>query len=64
MEQDKIYHAGLDIGSTTVKLVLADSTGRLIFSRYKRHCARIMETVAGFFHRCWRIREMASCICL
>lgn len=49
MEQDKIYHAGLDIGSTTVKLVLADSTGRLIFSRYKRHCARIMETVAGFF---------------
>ena len=48
MEQDKIYHAGLDIGSTTAKLVLADASGRLMFSRYQRHYARIMDTVSGF----------------
>ncbi len=49
MGQNKIYHAGLDIGSTTAKLVLADGEGRLVFSRYQRHYARIMDTVAGFF---------------
>jgi predicted CoA-substrate-specific enzyme activase len=48
MGQNKIYHAGLDIGSTTAKLVLADGEGRLVFSRYQRHYARIMDTVAGF----------------
>ena len=49
MGQNKIYHAGLDIGSTTAKLVLADGAGRLVFSRYQRHYARIMDTVSGFF---------------
>lgn len=49
MKQNKLYHAGLDIGSTTAKLVLVDETDQLIFSRYQRHYARIMDTVSAFF---------------
>lgn len=36
------YHAGLDIGSTTLKLVVTDSAkGDLVFSDYQRHHADI-----------------------
>jgi predicted CoA-substrate-specific enzyme activase len=48
VKQNKTYHAGLDIGSTTAKLVLVDETDQLVFSRYQRHYARIMDTVSGF----------------
>ncbi len=49
MKQNITYLAGLDIGSTTAKLVLVDETRKLIFSRYQRHYARIMDTVSLFF---------------
>ncbi|MDR0297385.1 MAG: 2-hydroxyacyl-CoA dehydratase [Streptococcaceae bacterium] len=32
-----IYKAGIDVGSTTVKLVVFDENFKLIFSRYERH---------------------------
>ncbi len=37
---------GIDIGSTTVKIVLLDKTHEVIFSDYKRHFANIQETLA------------------
>ncbi len=36
---------GIDIGSTTAKLVAVDETGQIVFSRYERHHARAKETV-------------------
>ena len=42
----KVYQAGIDIGSTTVKLVVTDEKGRTLFSDYRRHCARTQETLA------------------
>ena len=36
---------GIDIGSTTVKLVLLDSENEIIFSRYERHMANIFSKV-------------------
>ena len=33
------YREGIDIGSTTVKLVLLDGEGRTVFGEYRRHCA-------------------------
>ena len=36
--------AGLDAGSTTVKLVLLNETGQIIFKRYERHLAKVRET--------------------
>ena len=41
-----LFHAGIDIGSTTVKLVLLDETGTCIFEEYRRHCAHTRETLA------------------
>jgi predicted CoA-substrate-specific enzyme activase len=42
--QDK-YQAGIDIGSTTVKLVISNLEGDAIFSRYRRHHARTIEAL-------------------
>ena len=39
---------GLDIGSTTIKTVVADETGKILFSKYERHSARIREKVLAF----------------
>ena len=42
----KEYRAGIDIGSTTVKLVLLDSSGLPVYEKYKRHLAHTQETLA------------------
>lgn len=34
---------GIDIGSTTVKLILAEQNGKIVFSRYERHMSDVME---------------------
>lgn len=39
------YRAGIDIGSTTVKLVLLDEQGQIIFGEYRRHCAHTQQTL-------------------
>ncbi|MCO7120928.1 2-hydroxyacyl-CoA dehydratase [Ihubacter massiliensis] len=36
---------GIDVGSTTVKLVLLDESGTIIYSRYERHMSNVFETV-------------------
>ena len=33
----KTYQAGIDVGSTTVKLVVLDENGQMIFGQYQRH---------------------------
>ncbi|MGN1001199.1 MAG: BadF/BadG/BcrA/BcrD ATPase family protein, partial [Oscillospiraceae bacterium] len=38
--------AGVDIGSTTVKLVLLDEDGKRVFGQYRRHHAHTQETLA------------------
>ena len=42
----QVYQAGIDIGSTTVKLVLTDEAGTRLFEDYRRHCAHTRETLA------------------
>lgn len=39
------YRAGIDIGSTTVKLVVIDEKNEIIFGEYRRHCAKTQETL-------------------
>lgn len=36
---------GIDIGSTTVKLVLLDDEGNMLYSRYERHMSNVFEKV-------------------
>ena len=40
------YRAGIDIGSTTVKLVLLDADGKVCYGKYKRHQAHTKETLS------------------
>ncbi len=41
------YRAGIDIGSTTVKLVVLDKSGEILFGSYRRHCAHTQQTLAA-----------------
>ena len=38
---------GIDIGSTTVKIVIINEAGQILFSDYERHYANIQETLAS-----------------
>lgn len=40
------YTLGIDIGSTTVKIVILDDSHTLLFADYQRHFANIQETLA------------------
>ena len=42
-----ILHLGLDVGSTTVKIVLIDNNDRILFSKYQRHFSDIKNTIVG-----------------
>ncbi|MGL4209048.1 MAG: acyl-CoA dehydratase activase-related protein [Candidatus Adiutrix sp.] len=39
------YHTGLDVGSTTVKIVVIDSEGTIKFSLYQRHFSEVRKTI-------------------
>ena len=41
----KTYRAGIDVGSTTVKLVILDDSGNVIFGDYRRHHAHTQATL-------------------
>ena len=43
---EKIYLAGIDVGSTTVKLVILDSRQNLVFGKYRRHHAHTLDVAA------------------
>ena len=42
---------GIDIGSTTVKVVAISQKGEMLFSEYKRHFSEIKETVQELIHK-------------
>ncbi|MCD8291004.1 MAG: acyl-CoA dehydratase activase, partial [Prevotella sp.] len=41
---------GVDVGSTTAKVVAIKDNGEIVFSKYARHNARAVETVVGFLN--------------
>ena len=52
----KEYRAGIDIGSTTVKLVVLDAEDKIIYGQYRRHMAKTQETLASL------LREAIGCL--
>lgn len=40
-----LMRIGIDIGSTTVKVVVINENNEILFSRYERHYSEILETV-------------------
>ncbi len=43
--ENKCYSLGIDVGSTTVKTVIADENKNIIYSKYERHFSKVRETV-------------------
>jgi predicted CoA-substrate-specific enzyme activase len=41
----KLFHLGLDVGSTTVKLAVLDKNDKTVYSKYQRHFSDIRKTI-------------------
>ena len=41
----KLFHMGVDVGSTTVKLVVLDKNDDIVYSNYQRHFSDIRKTI-------------------
>ena len=42
---EDLYVLGLDIGSTTVKVMVLDAAENIVFSSYRRHFSNIKQSV-------------------
>ncbi len=47
----EVFRLGLDLGSTTAKLVLVNSNGNVIYSDYRRHKADVLKTILSMLDR-------------
>ena len=50
---ENLVHIGVDVGSTTVKIVVIDSNGELLYNSYRRHYSDIKETVLDIIHKAY-----------
>ncbi len=55
----KEYRAGIDIGSTTVKLVVLDAEDTILYGQYRRHMAKTQETLASLLGKA--IQSLGDC---
>ena len=49
----KILHVGLDVGSTTVKIVVLNKQEKIIYSKYQRHFSDIKSTIADLLYEAY-----------
>ncbi|NLD20291.1 MAG: 2-hydroxyacyl-CoA dehydratase [Clostridiales bacterium] len=42
---------GIDVGSTTVKLILLDTDNKILYSKYERHMSNVFETVVDLLEK-------------
>ena len=46
-----MYRVGIDIGSTTIKVVVLDENGNIVFSVYERHLSEIIDKTKEMLER-------------
>ncbi|MBR7149770.1 MAG: 2-hydroxyglutaryl-CoA dehydratase, partial [Oscillospiraceae bacterium] len=46
-----LYRAGVDVGSTTVKLVIVDENNNILYGDYCRHCAHTQEKLSELLEK-------------
>jgi len=51
----EILHLGLDVGSTTVKLVVLNNNGKILYSKYERHFSDIKNTIVKLLDEAYSI---------
>ena len=44
-ETEKLLYVGIDVGSTTVKVVVMDENEQILFSTYQRHMSEVRKTI-------------------
>lgn len=50
---EKVLHLGLDIGSTTIKIVALDCNDKIVYSKYQRHFSDIKSTIADVINQAY-----------
>ena len=55
-----IYRAGIDIGSTTVKLVIIDENDKIVYAEYLRHCAQTQRTLSKLISDA--VKKLGDCM--
>ncbi|MFL0247898.1 acyl-CoA dehydratase activase-related protein [Candidatus Clostridium stratigraminis] len=50
---NNLLHIGLDVGSTTVKIVVIDNNDKLLFSKYQRHFSDIKQTIIDLIYEAY-----------
>ncbi|MBQ4061843.1 MAG: 2-hydroxyacyl-CoA dehydratase [Christensenellaceae bacterium] len=55
-----IYRAGIDIGSTTVKLVIIDENDKIVYAEYLRHCAQTQQTLSKLISDA--VKKLGDCM--
>ena len=53
------YRAGIDVGSTTVKLVVTDENLNILYGEYRRHCADIQPALCALLEDA--ARQLGGC---
>jgi predicted CoA-substrate-specific enzyme activase len=57
---NNLFHVGIDIGSTTVKVVILDSKKEIIYSKYERHYSDIKKKLQQILQDAYKILEDAQ----
>lgn len=57
---NNLFHVGIDIGSTTVKVVILDSKKEIIYSKYERHYSDIKKKLQQILRDAYKILEDAQ----
>lgn len=50
----KLFHIGLDVGSTTVKIVVSDNKDSVVYSKYQRHFSDIKSTITSIIEEAFK----------
>ena len=51
----KTYQAGIDVGSTTVKLVVLDENENMIFGQYQRHLSHTQRALSDLLKQAHKV---------
>lgn len=49
-----LFHIGLDVGSTTVKIAVSDDKDSMVYSRYQRHFSDIRSTIVNVIREAYK----------
>lgn len=57
---DNLFHVGIDIGSTTVKVVILNGNREIVYSKYERHYADIKKKLQQILHDAYKVLRDAQ----